>query len=65
MQTPATRLIVDRERERMAFVSASYWDIDALALPNEAGATDGFTARLARVDDARSPAVPTSTTAVR
>ena len=52
VQSAATRLVVDRERERMAFISASYWDLDALALPNEAGATDGFTARLARVDGA-------------
>ena len=27
VQSPATRIIVDRERERMAFVSASYWDL--------------------------------------
>jgi len=47
-------MVVDRERERMAFVSASYWDLEALALPNVAGAAseDGFTARLARVDGA-------------
>jgi DNA topoisomerase-1 len=29
VQSVATRLVVDRERERMAFRSASYWDIDA------------------------------------
>jgi len=52
VQSAATRLVVDRERERMAFVSASYWDLDALALPNVAGAENGFTARLARVDGA-------------
>ncbi len=27
VQSPATRIIVDRERERMAFVAASYWDL--------------------------------------
>ncbi len=27
VQSPATRIVVDRERERMAFVSASYWDL--------------------------------------
>ncbi len=27
VQSVATRLVVERERERMAFVSASYWDI--------------------------------------
>ncbi|NDD26484.1 MAG: DNA topoisomerase I, partial [Actinobacteria bacterium] len=30
VQSPAVRLIVERERERMAFVSASYFDIKAL-----------------------------------
>jgi DNA topoisomerase-1 len=28
VQSVATRLVVQRERERMAFVSASYWDLD-------------------------------------
>ena len=30
VQSVATRLVVDRERERMAFRTASYWDIDAV-----------------------------------
>ena len=30
VQSVATRLIVDRERERIAFRSASYWDLDAI-----------------------------------
>src|SRR6476646_7666881 len=30
VQSPAIRLIVERERERIAFVQAGYWDIDAL-----------------------------------
>ena len=29
VQSVATRIIVERERERMAFVSASYWDLSA------------------------------------
>jgi DNA topoisomerase-1 len=29
VQSPAVRLVVERERERMAFRSASYWDLDA------------------------------------
>ncbi len=29
VQSPTIRLIVDRERERIAFVAASYWDVDA------------------------------------
>jgi len=49
VQSAATRLVVDRERERMAFVSASYWDLEALAVAN---AGESFTARLARVDGA-------------
>src|SRR6476661_7431800 len=28
VQSPSVRLIVERERERMAFVEAGYWDID-------------------------------------
>ena len=48
VQSAATRLVVDRERERMAFVSASYWDVEALAVK----AAESFAARLARVDGA-------------
>ena len=29
VQSPAVRLVVERERERMAFVAAGYWDLDA------------------------------------
>ena len=29
VQSPMIRLIVERERERMAFVAAGYWDVDA------------------------------------
>ncbi|MBD3753231.1 MAG: toprim domain-containing protein, partial [Micrococcales bacterium] len=31
VQSAATRMVVDRERERMAFVAADYWDVEALA----------------------------------
>jgi DNA topoisomerase-1 len=48
VQSAATRMVVERERERMAFVSASYWDIATLALKG----ADSFAARLARVDGA-------------
>ena len=51
VQSAATRLVVDRERERMAFVSASYWDLETLAVRQQAGG-DSFTARLARIDGA-------------
>lgn len=46
VQSAATRLIVDRERERMAFVSADYWDVDAAA----AATGTSFRIRLVRVD---------------
>ncbi len=48
VQSAATRLVVDRERERMAFVSASYWDVEALA----ASGAESFATRLARLDGA-------------
>jgi DNA topoisomerase-1 len=34
VQSVATRVVVERERERMAFRSASYWGIDASLLPH-------------------------------
>jgi DNA topoisomerase-1 len=48
VQSAATRLVVDRERERLAFISAGYWDLDTTLTP--AGASTPFTARLARLD---------------
>ena len=45
VQTPALRLIVDRERERMAFVRAAYWDLTATLSPVDRP-DDGFSARL-------------------
>ena len=48
VQSAATRMVVDRERERMAFVTAGYWDVEALAVK----AAESFTTRLARVDGA-------------
>ncbi|HLX33363.1 MAG TPA: type I DNA topoisomerase, partial [Gaiellaceae bacterium] len=44
VQSVATRLVVERERERMAFVAAAYWDIVATLDPGT------FTARLSAVD---------------
>lgn len=48
VQSVATRLIVERERERMAFVRASYWDVVARLAAGAADAADGtgFSARL-------------------
>lgn len=48
VQSVATRLVVDRERERMAHVAASYWDIEA-----EFAADSKFTARVSHVDGLR------------
>ena len=58
VQSVATRVIVERERERMAFVAADYWDITAtLATQRSAGGDAGeprsFTAKLSAVDGAR------------
>ncbi|MFB7844992.1 type I DNA topoisomerase [Microbacterium sp. NPDC056052] len=46
VQSAATRMVVDRERERMAFVSAEYWDVDAKA----AASGTAFSVRLVRLD---------------
>jgi DNA topoisomerase-1 len=51
VQSAATRLIVDRERERLAFVSANYWDLTAEL--TTADATSPFTAKLARLEGRR------------
>jgi DNA topoisomerase-1 len=46
VQSVATRLIVERERERMAFIASTWWDLTAT--------TDGgFSARLISVDGKR------------
>ena len=47
VQSVATRLVVERERERMAFVSASYWDLEGLFDPGR------FAARLVALDGKR------------
>ena len=54
VQSVATRMIVERERERMAFTSGDYWDLTcAMATRAEQGAGAGFTARLLEVDGRR------------
>ena len=61
VQSVATRLVVDRERERMAFRVASYWDLEATF---DAGATNepADVPRQAPLDRRASawPAAPTS-----
>ena len=48
VQSPSVRLIVERERERIAFVTAGYWDIELLT-----GTAPSFTATLVALDGAR------------
>jgi DNA topoisomerase-1 len=51
VQSAATRLVVDRERERLAFVAAGYWDLLAqLATTNE---HQDFESRLVRLNGTR------------
>jgi DNA topoisomerase I len=47
VQSVATRLVVERERERMLFVAANYWDVVATFDPG------AFDARLSAVDGRR------------
>ncbi|WP_168583231.1 type I DNA topoisomerase [Gephyromycinifex aptenodytis] len=49
VQSVATRLVVERERERMAFRVASYWDVTG----RFDAAGEAFSARLAALDGAR------------
>ncbi|MGH4000939.1 MAG: DNA topoisomerase, partial [Pseudonocardiaceae bacterium] len=53
VQSVATRIIVRRERERMDFVSASYWDLSAVLDAGEDSTPRTFGARLAGVDGRR------------
>ncbi|MFN8078911.1 MAG: type I DNA topoisomerase [Kineosporiaceae bacterium] len=63
VQSVATRMVVERERERMAFRSASYWDVEGSFAPEaedsassaaaNAAAAHAFTARLVALDGAR------------
>ncbi|GAA2889298.1 type I DNA topoisomerase [Pseudonocardia halophobica] len=53
VQSVATRLIVQRERERMAFVSAGYWDIAATMDAGADATPRQFGSRLVSVDGSR------------
>ena len=48
VQSPSIRLIVERERERIAFVAAGYWSIDL-----NAATAPAFTARLVALNGTR------------
>ncbi|MBC3194146.1 type I DNA topoisomerase [Pseudonocardia sp. C8] len=53
VQSVATRLIVQRERDRIAFRSAEYWDIAATLDAGAEATPRTFGARLVQVDDKR------------
>jgi DNA topoisomerase-1 len=53
VQSVATRIVVERERERMRFTSASYWDISATMDAGEDANPRTFSARLVSVDGER------------
>lgn len=58
VQSVATRMVVERERERMAFVPASYWSLHMAALPQEDGGAPSpteasFKVRMSSLDGAK------------
>ncbi|HEV7706893.1 MAG TPA: type I DNA topoisomerase, partial [Asanoa sp.] len=56
VQSVATRIVVERERQRMAFRTADYWDIQALLAVDAAAAKEGprtFNATLVALDGDR------------
>jgi DNA topoisomerase-1 len=55
VQSAATRLVVERERERLAFTAAGYWDLTARLSPEleELSKSEGFESRLVRVNGER------------
>jgi DNA topoisomerase-1 len=53
VQSVATRLVVDRERERIAFRVASYWDLEGTFDAGERHSERMFPAKLQSVDGAR------------
>ncbi|QZN85115.1 type I DNA topoisomerase [Cellulomonas sp. C5510] len=52
VQSVATRMVVERERERMAFVAADYWDLTATFAVQDA-AEPTFDARLVQLGERR------------
>ena len=55
VQSVATRIVVERERQRMAFHTAEYWDIEGTFAPTQSKANDPatFTAQLVALGDER------------
>ncbi|MGD8149173.1 type I DNA topoisomerase [Ornithinimicrobium sp. Y1694] len=52
VQSVATRLVVERERERMAFRSASYWDVEGEFAPG-GNSGQAFEAKLTGIDGSK------------
>ena len=53
VQSVATRLVVEREKERIAFTTASYWDLDAVLDAGSGAEPPLFDARLTHVGEAK------------
>ena len=55
VQSVATRIVVERERARMAFHTAAYWDVEGTFSPSSAkpGDPETFSANLVALDDIR------------
>ena len=55
VQSVATRIVVERERARMGFHTAEYWDVDGTFTPADPkpGDPDTFSATLVTLDDIR------------
>jgi DNA topoisomerase I len=53
VQSVATRLVVDRERDRIAFRAASYWDLEAVFDAGETKTPPTFPAKLWSIDAVR------------
>ncbi|MFC4553728.1 type I DNA topoisomerase [Georgenia faecalis] len=53
VQSVATRMVVERERERMAFRAASYWDVRGTFTGGDTDDRRAFGARLASLDGAK------------
>ncbi|PKL20446.1 MAG: type I DNA topoisomerase [Spirochaetae bacterium HGW-Spirochaetae-4] len=53
VQSPGLRMVVERERQRMRFVTANYWDVKANLYRNGDTVTQDFEAKLESVDGVR------------
>jgi DNA topoisomerase-1 len=59
VQSAATRIIVDRERERMRFVRSGYWDLDGTLATREPATAEASATLRARLVEARGKRVAT------